>query len=936
MSETYANASPEQLVESNSRPKLMLIDGNSITYRAFFALPALSNSQGQFTNAVYGFTQMLLKVLQTEHPTHVAVAFDAGKQTFRHSVYGEYKGTRQKTPSELSEQFPLVREVLEAFEIPALEVPEYEADDIIGTLAKNAEANGYEVLVVSGDKDLLQLVTEQVHAILTRKGVTDVERYTPESVFERYELTPRQIIDLKGLMGDTSDNIPGVPGVGEKTAIKLLKEFGSVEEVLSHIDDVAGNKLKERLHENKDKAVMSKQLATIFCEVPVNVDFDALAYSGHLTPKVQTVFRKLGFKSLVDKISREIDFSTNTADSGAGAHHTEGTGEGADGTAAGTGTVGNGQESRLDVGSGNQLTTLSPTPEIPYQYIATKQELEQLWQKLRGEVGLIPICDGADYHTANLAGFAIGTKNACYYVSFDGELETTDVKPLWTKDFEKTVFDLKSLVVLLDAHGLTLTPGGHWFDVLVSSYLLNPSDGELTLQNLLERELHRNVPQCDWSAIGDVEKKAQIASWLPELRHHINAGLREQELDDLFFKVELPLEFVLAKMEVLGFHVNSARLQEIGSDLQKQLERLTGQIYQHAGMEFNINSPKQLGDVLFEKLGLPAMKKTKTGYSTSADVLEKLAPYHDIVADILHFRQLGKLQSTYVEGLLKVVRPETDRVHTRFHQALTATGRLSSSEPNLQNIPIRMEEGRKLRLAFEPTYRDWVILSADYSQVELRILAHLSGDEALVQAFRSDEDIHTSTAATVFGVPLEDVTSLMRRQAKAVNFGIVYGISDYGLSQNLNITRAEAARFIEDYFTKFPGVANYMKEIVEGARKTGYVTTLLNRRRYLPDIHSRNFNLRSFAERTAMNTPIQGTAADIIKLAMVRIDEALRESDLQARMLLQVHDELIFECPQTEVEELEALVHEKMENALTLSVPLKVDVHVGRTWYEAK
>ncbi|QSO46762.1 DNA polymerase I [Alicyclobacillus mengziensis] len=924
MSQTHANSEPHS--EPNLRPKLMLIDGNSITYRAFFALPPLSNSQGQFTNAVYGFTQMLLKVLQTEHPTHVAVAFDAGKQTFRHRVYDEYKGTRQKTPSELSEQFPLVREVLEAFEIPALEVPEYEADDIIGTLATNAEAKGYEVLVVSGDKDLLQLVTNQVNAILTRKGVTDVERYTPESVFERYELTPRQIIDLKGLMGDNSDNIPGVPGVGEKTAIKLLKEFGSVEAVLSHIDDVSGNKLKERLRENEDKALMSKQLATIFCEVPINVAVDALTYSGQLTPKVLTVFRKLGFKSLVDKISREIDFSTNpsTVVDGKGGE-TKGVDED---TASATQETG--------VSSGDGTLTTKPAPQTPYQLIATKMELEQLWRQLRGEVGVIPVCDGADYHTANLEGFAIGTKSACYYVSFDGELETTDVKPLWSKDFEKTVFDLKSLVVLLDAHGQTLTPDGHWFDVLVSSYLLNPSDGELTLQNLLERELHRNVPQCNWDAVGDVEKKSQVASWLLELKHHINAGLREQELDDLFYKVELPLEFVLANMEVLGFRVNSERLKGIGGELQKQLEHLTEQIYQHAGMEFNINSPKQLGEVLFEKLGLPAMKKTKTGYSTSADVLEKLAPYHDIVADILQFRQLGKLQSTYVEGLLKVIRPETDRVHTRFHQALTATGRLSSSEPNLQNIPIRMEEGRKLRLAFEPTYQDWVILSADYSQVELRILAHLSGDEALVQAFRNDEDIHTSTAATVFGVAPEEVTSLMRRQAKAVNFGIVYGISDYGLSQNLNITRAEAARFIEDYFSKFPGVANYMKEIVEGARKTGYVTTLLNRRRYLPDIHSRNFNLRSFAERTAMNTPIQGTAADIIKLAMVRIDQALRESDLQARMLLQVHDELIFECPQTEVEELEALVHEKMENALTLSVPLKVDVHVGRTWYEAK
>ncbi|KPV45807.1 DNA polymerase I [Alicyclobacillus ferrooxydans] len=912
--DTQSTAKVQSTTDSGVRPKLMLIDGNSITYRAFFALPPLSNAQGQFTNAVYGFTQMLLKVLQTEHPTHVAVAFDAGKQTFRHNEYEEYKGTRQKTPSELSEQFPLVRDVLQAFEIPALEVPQYEADDIIGTLAREAEAKGYEVLVVSGDKDLLQLVTDQVNAILTRKGVTDVERYTPQTVFERYELTPRQIIDLKGLMGDSSDNIPGVPGVGEKTAIKLLKEFGTVESVLDHIPDVSGNKLKERLTEHKDKALMSKRLATIYREVPVEVDFNDLEYSGHLTSKVLDVFKKLGFKSLVDKISREIDTS-------------------ADGSTEGPVRSG---ESADDGQLNSRAEAAARAPEIPFERITTMAQLEHLWPILRGEVGVIPICDGPDYQTANLVGFSVGMKTACYFISFEGELETTDVKPLWSHEFEKTVFDLKSLVVLLDAHGQTLMPSGNWFDVLVGSYLMNPSDGELTLQNILERELHRSVPACRWDSAEDVEKKSQVAAWLPELKHHIGLGLREQDLDDLFFQVELPLEFVLAKMEVLGFHVNVGRLQNIGSELQKQLEQLTRQIYQHAGVEFNINSPKQLGEILFDKMALPAMKKTKTGYSTSADVLEKLAPYHDIVRDILQFRQLGKLQSTYVEGLLKVIRPETERVHTRFHQALTATGRLSSSEPNLQNIPIRMEEGRKLRLAFEPTYQDWVILSADYSQVELRILAHLSGDEALVQAFRSDADIHTSTASTVFGVPPEEVTPLMRRQAKAVNFGIVYGISDYGLSQNLNITRAEASRFIEDYFAKFPGVANYMKEIVDSAKKLGYVTTLLNRRRYLPDIHSRNFNLRSFAERTAMNTPIQGTAADIIKLAMVRIDEALRESDLRARMLLQVHDELIFECPQTEVEELEAFVHEKMENALTLSVPLKVDVHVGQTWYDAK
>jgi DNA polymerase I len=877
------------------KTKLMLIDGNSITYRAFFALPSLSNAEGQFTNAVYGFTQMLLRMLQDEQPTHVAVAFDAGKQTFRHAVYEEYKGTRQKTPSELSEQFPLVKDVLAAFGIPALELENYEADDIIGTLSRLADAAGIQTLIVSGDKDLLQLVSDNVHAALTRKGITEVDYYTPKGVHERFGLTPQQIIDLKGLMGDSSDNIPGVPGIGEKTAIKLLKAYPSVEEVLSHIEEISGAKLKERLTTYKDQAMMSKQLATIHRNVPLEWTLDDLQYHGYDSEAVRKVFQKLGFKSLLDKVADGDD--TAVADA---------------------------------------AVAVEASAFQDVVNITTKRAFTEFWGQLTDPVGIIPVCDSDDYHTATLLGFAIGTKDTCAYISFTGELEFTDVKEIWSSDYEKVVFDLKQLIVLLDGHGMTLQPGDTWFDVLVAGYLLNPSDGESTLTDIVERELNRRIVVPKHGEPGREAALALLAGTLPELKVHMANALSAQELDDLCYKVEIPLEFCLARMEVLGFHVNEEKLKALGRELSEQLEALTKQIYELAGTEFNINSPKQLGEILFDKLGLPAMKKTKTGYSTSADVLEKLAPYHEIVAKILEFRQLGKLLSTYVEGLLKVIRPETKRVHTRFHQALTATGRLSSTEPNLQNIPIRMEEGRKLRKVFEPTYRDWIILSADYSQIELRILAHLSGDEALIEAFRNDYDIHTSTAATVFGVPLDEVTPTMRRQAKAVNFGIVYGISDYGLSQNLGISRAQAAKFIEDYFAKFPGVARYMHEIVETARKQGYVTTLLNRRRYLPDIHSRNYNVRSFAERTAMNTPIQGSAADVIKLAMVHIDEALRTSDLKARMLLQVHDELIFECPEVELEALSDLVRENMENAVTLNVPLKVDINAGPTWYDAK
>lgn len=879
--------------------KLMLIDGNSITYRAFFALPPLSNARGQITNAVYGFTQMLLRMLQDEQPTHLAVAFDAGKQTFRHGMYEAYKGTRQKTPSELSEQFPLVRELLDAFGIRTLEIPNFEADDIIGTVSRFADAAGIETLVVSGDKDLLQLVSPHVHAALTRKGVTEVERFAPEDVENKYGITPLQIIDLKGLMGDSADNIPGVPGVGEKTALKLLQSYPSVEAVLDHITEVPGAKLQEKLTEHRELALLSKRLATIHRDVPIDVNIDDLVYTGYDPAAVRKVFQKFEFKSLLDKLPESIDSST--------------------------GAVVAPDDDAADTASwtSTEVTT-----------ITNRRDLEAMLTAIRDAVGILPDYDSPDYQTANLRGVAVGTRERGYYIQFDSELNLTDLRDLWSGDFEKAVYDVKALDVIADGHGLTLRLEDDWFDVMLASYLLNPSEGELSLADIVEREMHVRPPES--KAGYSPETLARLATTLPVLRKNISNALTAQELDDLFFKVEMPLAFVLARMEVLGFYVNEQRLKVIGEELQAKLNVLTQEVYDLAGVEFNINSPKQLGEVLFEKLGLPAQKKTKTGYSTSADVLERLAPYHDVVAKILEFRMVGKLVSTYVEGLLKEIRPGTGRVHTSFHQALARTGRLASKDPNLQNIPIRMEEGRKLRQVFEPTYEDWVILSADYSQIELRILAHLSGDDTLIEAFRQGLDIHTRTAADVFEVPLDQVTSSMRRQAKAVNFGIVYGISDYGLSQNLNIPRAQASQFIKDYLAKFPGVDRYMHDIVEVARKQGYVTTLLNRRRYLHDIRSSNFNLRSFAERTAMNTPIQGTAADIIKLAMVRIDAALLASGLSARMLLQVHDELIFECPRHEIDPLTALVRENMENALALNVPLQVDIHVGNTWYDAK
>lgn len=877
--------------------KLLLIDGNSILYRAFFALPPLSNHAGQQTNAVYGFTLMLLKILQDEKPTHLAVAFDKSKETFRHEIYEAYKGTRQKTPDELVEQFPLIRELLEAFSIPVLELEGYEADDIIGTLAREAESSQLETRIVSGDKDLLQLVSDHVHALLTRKGITDVDHYDIAKIQERYGLAPLQIIDLKGLMGDNSDNIPGVPGVGEKTALKLLAKQPTVEDVLNHLEDVSGAKLKEKLEQHREQALLSKRLATIMCEVPLDLSVEQLAYDGYDSETLVHAFRDLGFRSLIDRISEEMNDST--ADD-------------------------NSQRSNFD------------WRNTRYDVISEVNQLKRVWDNLGGVTGCIFDLTEDDYHVADVRGLALATKDDAFYITLDGELDLSHVRDWLKGSHEKVVFDLKSMAFILDAHGISIDSNGMWNDVKLAAYLLNPTDGEVELETILARELHIHVPPLAKETDCRQALLCCVASRLPELLSQLTNALDVQATDDLYRNVEMPLSFVLAKMEITGFHVNEDKLRQFGNGLLGRIEALTRDIYHLAGVEFNLNSPKQLGEVLFEKLQLPAMKKTKTGYSTSADVLEKLAPMHEVVQKILDYRQLAKLQSTYVDGLLKVIRNETGRIHTRFHQALTATGRLSSSEPNLQNIPIRLEEGRKLRTVFDPTYDDWFIVSADYSQVELRILATLSGDEALIDAFRQDMDIHTRTASDVFEVPMEEVTPLMRRQAKAVNFGIVYGISEYGLSQNLNIPQKQAKEFIESYFAKFPGVKRYMEDTVKQAKEQGYVTTLMNRRRYLPDIRNRNFHLRSFAERTAMNTPIQGTAADVIKLAMVHIDRVLSQSSLSARMLLQVHDELIFECPEHDLDELTTLVREEMENAMTLTVPLKVDIAKGATWYDAK
>ena len=876
--------------------KLVLIDGNSLSFRAFYALPLLSNKAGIHTNAILGFAKLLEKIIREEQPTHFLVAFDAGKTTFRHSKYSEYKGGRQKTPPELSEQFPYIRQLLDAYHIKHYELENYEADDIIGTLSKEADQNDFETIIVTGDRDLTQLATQNVTIYYTKKGVTDVDHYTPEFIAEKYNgLKPIQIIDMKGLMGDSSDNIPGVAGVGEKTAIKLLNQFDSVEGVYENIDKVSGKKLKEKLELSHEDALMSKELATINRHSPIEVTLSDTKLSdikdNH--EKIE-LFKKLEFKQLLADIDNEV--------------------------------------SEFEQEQKQVSFDILPT----FEYVDFNHLDEAV---IHFEI------DGSNYLKDDILKFGFYDKERYIVVDADNIKDYPElIKWLENENSKKVVYDAKKTFVI--AHRLNITIQNIVFDAMLASYIIDPSRTIDDVYSVVTN-YHQTYVKEDVSIYGKSKKRqvpnAEILNThIASITKSIDAvkPLMEKELEshqqmNLLKDLELPLARILSKMEEIGIYTDVNDLQRMQQELQEKLELLVQRIHDAAGEEFNINSPKQLGVVLFETLKLPVIKKTKTGYSTAVDVLEQLQNEHPIINDILEYRQLAKLQSTYVEGLQKVISNDK-RIHTRFNQTLAQTGRLSSVDPNLQNIPIRLEEGRKIRKAFKPSSEDSVILSADYSQIELRVLAHITQDDSLKEAFIHGQDIHTATARKVFGVEAEEVTDLMRRQAKAVNFGIVYGISDYGLSQSLNITRKEAKIFIDDYLASFPGVKQYMSDIVKDAKANGYVETLLHRRRYIPDITSRNFNLRGFAERTAMNTPIQGSAADIIKLAMVEFDKQVQHTSYKAKLLLQVHDELIFEVPKSEVEEFSLFVEDIMEHALDLDVPLKVDSNYGPTWYDAK
>lgn len=871
--------------------KIILLDGNSLSYRAFYAMPALQNKSGLYTNSIYGFTLMLERMLEDIKPKYALVAFDKGKQTFRHKTYQDYKGTRDKTPSELVEQFGYVRELLDSYGIKYEEHFDYEADDIIGSYAKLAEKAGLEVIIISGDKDLTQLASDNITIYYTRRGVTEVDHYTPEFINEKYGLSPEQIIDMKGLMGDKSDNIPGIAGIGEKTAIKLLAEYKTVENVLDNIDNISGKKLKERLAEGKEDALLSKELATIFTEVPVENKLEDLTFSENRSKKKE-LFEKLEFVSFLKKLAENDDVDVDGK-----------------------------EEKELEIINADEKTELS--------FENSSLHIE---------------CFTEDYHNSDVVNIAVYKDENVYIFSEDNFFENKFVRNYLESDAEKVVYDYKKILYIAKRNGIS-DIAGNVFDVKIAAYLL-----DVTVKTELDKIVFNilgNIIKSEEEIYGKGVKRtlptneilypylAQVVKSIFDLKEIQSARLKEENMDSLYKNIEIKVARVLANMEYEGIHVSKKALEKMSDELDERIKILEASIHTLAGSEFNIASPKQLGIVLFEDLGLPPVKKTKTGYSTSVEVLEQLQHSHEIIPLIMEYRVLTKLNSTYAKGLVKDITRK-GKIHTRYEQTLTQTGRLSSVNPNLQNIPTRIEEGKKIRKAFIPASDDRVILSIDYSQIELRVLAHMAQDKGMIDAFTHDLDIHTKTASEVNGVSLDEVTPTMRREAKAVNFGIVYGISDFGLSNNLGITRKRAKEFIDKYLETFSGVNKYMTDIVEFAKEHGYVETLYNRRRALPEINAKNKIVASLNARLAMNTPIQGTAADIIKLAMINAFEYIEETKVDAKLLLQVHDELIFDVNKNVIDEFTNQMVKIMEEAVELDVKLKAEASSGSSWYDTK
>lgn len=875
--------------------KLVLIDGHSILNRAFFGLPDLTNAQGLHTNAIYGFLNILFKILEEEQPQYLMVAFDVHAPTFRHEMFDAYKGTRKPMADELRQQVPVMKDMLRAMGVTVIEKEGYEADDILGTIAKQSEKQGIEVSVVSGDRDLLQLATEHIKIRIpkTKRTGTEIEDYYAGDVLERYQVTPIQFIDVKALMGDTSDNIPGVPGIGEKTATNLIVSYGSIEEAYAHVEEIKPNRAKEMLKEHYDMAQMSKKLATIMIDAPVSYVLDEAKIGNLYTPEAYIMCKQLEFKNLLSRF---------------------------------------------------QIDTTNNPQEENFRLITKLDEAETFFASARNEkiVGFACIAEKDIF-----LGLAVSLPNGeTVFLQAEGfltkEYLVGRLQELFRQGICGSTFDLKPQLCYFDDRDPK-----HFFDVKIAAYLLNPLKNDYSYEDVAKDYLGEMIPSRE-DLIGKhlfttaMEEQpdnvlkcvCHMASVNQKSMKKLEEQMVEENMYHLFEDIEMPLVFTLFDMEQVGIAIDAQALKVYGEELGSKITELEQRIYEGAGEVFNINSPKQLGVILFEKLEMPFGKKTKTGYSTAADVLEKLAPEYPFVAQILEYRQLAKLKSTYADGLANYIAKD-GRIHSTFNQTITATGRISSTEPNLQNIPIRMELGRLIRKVFLPA-KGCIFMDADYSQIELRVLAHMSGDEMLIKAYQEAQDIHAMTASQVFHIPFDEVTPLQRRNAKAVNFGIVYGISSFGLSQDLSITRKEAEGYIKNYFETYPKIKSFLDSLVENARNDGYVTTMFGRRRPVPEIASSNFMQRSFGERIAMNSPIQGTAADIIKIAMIRVHDRLKQEGLKSRLILQVHDELLIETVKEEETSVAAILEEEMKQAAQLAVTLEIDMHTGTNWYEAK
>lgn len=862
--------------------KVLLIDGNNILHRAYHALPPLKTKDGRYTNAVYGFLKMLQKILEQEKPTHVAICFDKGKNTFRHRQFPAYKAQRKPIDPELLEQMPLIREVLDLNGYICLDSDEYEADDLIGTLAAKTAAEGNNAVIFSGDKDLLQMLGDHVTVVSGKKQLTDLMKIDENCFREKYGIAPEQLIDLKGLMGDPSDNIPGVMGVGEKTALKLITAYDSVENLYDHIDELPKNKMKEKLVNDKEMAFLSKELATIITKVPLDFLWDELIPKKKKVDQLKTLYRDLEFRGFLRELNELDGMKPQT------------------------------KAKQSDV-SGGSLFDLDAVKEKPFEV------------KTVAAVGDLPAEKEYGVSLAEEYLYLATVEKTCCRLSLQDQ--AAEIAAFLTDgQIKKQCADLKAMYHYCFDH--QITPRGIAGAVEIMAYLDDSNCGSYQLSALSDRYFKYDT------FLFEADKAAAEAALILPLKEELEKRLTEKDCMYLYRDVELPLVRVLADMEYRGIRVNKETLKLMSMELGGQLKAITERIYEYAGEEFNLNSPKQMSVVLFEKMALRHGKKTKTGYSTNNEVLESLKNEHPVIEEILNYRQLSKLKSTYTDALEKLISDKTGHIHTKFLQTVTTTGRLSSADPNLQNIPIRVEEGRKIRKAFTASSDDHILLAADYSQIELRLLAHFADDPVLIDSFVHNEDIHTRTAGEIFNVPMAEVDRNMRRTAKVVNFGIIYGISSYGLGNDLGITRKMAQEYIDGYFARYPNVKHYLDSAVAEARENGYATTLMNRRRYLPDLHSKNFNLRSFAERTAMNTPLQGSAADIIKLVMVKLYDALQEGGYQSKMILQVHDELIIDCRKDELEQMKVLLRDVMEHTVTLKVPLTVDMKAGSDWYQ--